>query len=282
MFLRMGASEVRKTGVARFDLSDPYYLALSLGGPQFLLLLVVLYLAINAVFALLYAAVPGCIENARAGSLLDAFFFSIETLATVGYGRMVPVTPYGHVVSSLEIFAGMGFTAVLTGLVFVRFSRPKSRILYAKNPVVTRYEGHPALMVRVGNGRATMLTRATAQMTALVSEVTSEGHQFRRLLDLTLVRSSIAVFPVTWTLIHVLDEASPFAGISEGAMVDEDVRLFVSITARDSTSTAEVSDVRSYGRDDIVFGVRYGDAVRQDAAGNTIADMRLISATEPD
>ena len=279
--IRVGAFEIRKSGIARFDLKDPYYLALSLSGPQFLGLLTALYLAINILFALLYAAVPGCVDNVARGSWLDAFFFSIETLATVGYGRMVPITPYGHVVSSLEIFIGTGFTAVLTGLVFVRFSRPKSMLVYAERPVVTTYGGKPALMVRVGNGRSTVLTRATAQMTALMMEDTVEGHRFRRPVDLTLVRSAIAIFPLTWTLIHTLDEASPLHGWTADRLGRDDVRLFVSITARDATATAEISDVKTYGAEEIAFGMRYADAVLMDEAGHTVADMRRISEMEP-
>ena len=239
-----------------------------------------MYLVINAVFALLYAAVPGCIENATPGSFSDAFFFSIETLATVGYGRMVPVTGYGHVVSSCEIFLGLLFTAVLTGLIFVRFSRPKSRIVYADNPVVTRHGGRPALMVRIGNGRATVLTGATVTITALVKETTPEGQVFRRIVDLPLLRSSFPVFPFTLTLIHVLDETSPWAGLTAEALLSQEARLFVNVAAHDPTATAAISDVKVYSGEEFVFGRRYADAVTTDERGDALADMRLVSALE--
>ena len=116
-------------------------------------------LTINLLFAGLYALAPGSIANARPGSLSDAFFFSIETLATVGYGVMAPGTLYGHVVSSVEILCGMTLTAVFTGLIFVRFSRPKANILFADRPVVTTHNGKPALMLRIGNGRLGLLGR---------------------------------------------------------------------------------------------------------------------------
>ena len=279
--LRIGASEIRKTGVSRFDLGDPYYLALSLSWLEFALCLLGVYLGINLLFAVLYAAVPGCVENAGAHSLLDAFFFSIETLATVGYGRMVPVTLYGHVVASAEIFVGIGFTAVLTGLVFVRFSKPKSRIVYADNPVVTDYAGVPSLMLRIGNARPSVLHRVRVQMYALVHELTPEGHALRRNVDLRLLRSDFAVFPITLTLVHPLDEASPLAGMTAETLEQGEVRLFVLVSALDSTVTAEIADVRSYEAADILFGMRYANAVTSREGGVTVADMRLISALEP-
>lgn len=278
--VQIGSFHVRTRGIARFDLTDPYYLALSLSGWQFVLAMTGLYLGLNIGFGLLYALVPGCIENAM--SVSDAFFFSIETLATVGFGRMVPVTTYGHVVASAEIFTGTGFTAVLTGLVFVRFSRPKPRIVYAARPVVTMHNGTRALMVRLGNGRPTMLSRASAQMTALIAEVTAEGQNFRRPADLALLRDRMAVFPITWTLIHVLDETSPLHGVSSSMLVKSDIRLFITIVASDTVSAVEISDLKSYRPDEWAFGMRYSDVISVDANGETTADMDKLSDIEPD
>src|SRR4029077_5409364 len=123
-----------------------------------------LELGINVIFALLYLARPGCVANMRPGSLSDAFFFSLETLATVGYGTMAPATLYGHAVSAIEIVCGMVFTAIMTGLLFVRFSKPRPKILFADQAVVTSHNGSPALMVRIANGRMTLLTNAPAQL----------------------------------------------------------------------------------------------------------------------
>src|SRR5450631_646834 len=120
-----------KRGASRYDFHDPYHIALSMTWRGFVFAFVGLELCINLVFALLYFANPGCITGARPGSFTDAFFFSLETLATVGYGTMAPATFYGHAVSAIEIVCGMAFTAIMTGLLFVRFSKPRSRILFA-------------------------------------------------------------------------------------------------------------------------------------------------------
>ena len=134
--VRVGSYDFKKKGVSRFDLRDPYHLAVALTWPQFLASLLVIYLLVNLVFATLFWLSPGSVANARPYSFPDVFFFSIETLATVGYGQMYPATLYGHLVVAIEIMCGLTFTAILTGLTFVRFSRPRARLVFAPNPVV--------------------------------------------------------------------------------------------------------------------------------------------------
>ncbi len=152
--VRLGSLEFKKKGVSRFDMRDPYHLAVALTWPQFFATLLAIYLLVNVAFATLFWLVPGSVANARPYSFPDAFFFSIETLATVGYGEMYPATPYGRVVAATEIVCGLGFTAILTGLTFVRFSRPRAKFVFASHPVVAMHNGKPTLMLRVANGRA--------------------------------------------------------------------------------------------------------------------------------
>src|SRR5713226_6429288 len=172
--VRLGSYEFKKKGVSRFDLRDPYHLAVALTWPQFLAALLALYLSVNVVFTTLFWLVPGSVANARPDSFSDAFFFSIETLATVGYGKMYPATLHGHMVASIEIVCGLAFTAVLTGLTFVRFSRPRAKLIFAVHPVVAMHNGKPTLMVRIGNGRAALLADARAQLNVLLTETTTE------------------------------------------------------------------------------------------------------------
>jgi len=158
--VRIGSYELKKMGVSRFDVRDPYHFAVALTWPRFLATLLAIYALVNVVFATLYWLIPGSVANARPHSFGDAFFFSIETLATVGYGEMYPKTPYGHVIAAMEIVCGLGFTAIVTGLTFVRFSRPRAKLIFAPNPVVALHNGKPTLMVRVGNGRPVALLEA--------------------------------------------------------------------------------------------------------------------------
>ena len=276
------AYEIGKRGAVRFDWRDPYHIAVGLSWPRFLVLMIGLDLALNAGFAALYWAVPGCLANARPGSFADAFFFSLETLATVGYGVMAPVTLWGHAVASAEILAGMMFTALATGLTFVRFSRPRAKILYADRAVVSRHDGALTLMLRIANGRDSLLVDGAARLYALIAERTREGQYFRRIHELPLLRPRIPIFGLTWTLMHVLDAASPLAGMDPEALRRREVRLFLAVTAREPTLAAEVHDIHDYGAEDVAFGMRYAEAVTVDALGRPVADLRLVGTLEPE
>lgn len=278
----MGSLEFRKKGVARFDLRDPYHLAVALTWPQFLATLLAIYLLVNIGFAMLFWLVPGCVANARPHNFPDAFFFSIETLATVGYGEMYPATAYGHVIAAVEIVCGLGFTAILTGLTFVRFSRPQARFVFAPNPVVATYQGKPALMLRVANGRPHVLMDAVTRLNVLISEATPEGTLFRRAQELRLERTHLPVFPLTWTLLHVMDERSPLFGFDAAQMAAVQAQVFVTLEARDPLLATSVHEIRNYVPEDICFGMRYVDVVRSDADGVTVADLTKIGELEPD
>jgi inward rectifier potassium channel len=280
--VRLGSYEFKKRGVSRFDLRDPYHLAVALTWPQFLAALLALYLSVNVVFAALFWLVPGSVANARPDSFADAFFFSIETLATVGYGEMYPATLYGHVVASAEIVCGLGFTAILTGLTFVRFSRPRAKLVFAANPVVAMHNGKPTLMVRIGNGLAGVLADAAAKLNVLLSETTAEGKLFRRAQELRLERAHIPLFPLNWTLMHVLDERSPLHGYDMARAIEADARVFVTLEARDPTLATSVHEIRTYMPEDIRFGMRYTDAVTIAEDGTPVADLTRIGALEPD
>jgi inward rectifier potassium channel len=279
---RIGPLDVTKVGVSRFDLRDPYHLALTASWPSFTIAVLALYAAINILFAVLYAAVPGAIGNARPGSITDGFFFSMETLATVGYGQMYPATTYGHIMSVTEIMSGMAFTAIATGLIFVRFSRPRAKILFADHVVVTPYNGMPTLMVRIANGRMTMLTDLKVRLSALIREHSSEGHSMRRVNDLVLERSNVPMFALTMTMMHRIDEHSPLYGHTAQSLLDGDVRLFLSVEARDTAINSTVHDLKDYRSHDVRFGMRYADAVTLDPDGRTMADLTRISVIEPD
>ncbi len=271
-----------KKGVGRFDLRDPYHLAVALSWPQFLLTLLSLYLAANLVFATLYTLVPGSVANAKPHNFPDAFFFSFETLATVGYGEMYPGNLYGHLVACVEIVCGLAFTAILTGLTFVRFSRPRAKFIFAAKPVVAVHDGCPTLMLRVANGRASLLSDAHAKLNVVLSWKTREGARFRSAQELRLLRAHLPIFPLTWTLMHPMDEKSPLHGFDAAQMEQAEARLFVTLEAYDPTLSSVVHQLRDYEPTDLRFGMRYADAVSDDARGSPVADLTRISALEPD
>jgi inward rectifier potassium channel len=280
--VRLGSYEFRKRGVSRFDLRDPYHLAVALTWPQFLAALFLLYLSVNIVFATLFWLAPGSVANARSNSFSDVFFFSIETLSTVGYGDMYPATAYGRLVAGGEIVCGLAFTAILTGLTFVRFSRPRAKFIFAANPVVAMHKGKPTLMVRIGNGRATGLADARAQLNVLLNETAADGNVLHRVQELRLERAHIPIFPLFWTLMHVLDERSPLHGYDAARAIKASAQVFVLLEAHDPTVATTVHEIRNYAARDIRFGMRYQDAVTTAADGTPVLDLTKIGALEPD
>jgi inward rectifier potassium channel len=280
--VRIGSLEFKKKGVSRFDIRDPYHLAVALTWPQFVAALLAFYLLVNVAFATFFWLVPGSVANARPYSFPDAFFFSIETLATVGYGEMYPATPYGHVIAATEIVCGLGFTAILTGLTFVRFSRPRAKFVFASHPVVAMHNGKPTLMLRVGNGRAHVLLDAVAKLNVLLSVVTAEGKPFRRAQELRLERAHLPVFPLTWTLMHVMDERSPLYGYDAAQVLALRPQVFVSLEARDPMLATSVHEIRNYAPEEIHFEMRYVDAISTEEDGTLVADLTKIGEMEPD
>jgi inward rectifier potassium channel len=279
--IMLGSFSLTKKGVPRYDWADPYRLAVSLSWPKFLCGIFSVYLLMNALFGLAYFAVPGCIANARPHVFSDAFFFSFETLATVGYGEFYPATLYGHCVAACEITVGVAFTAILTGLVFVRFARPRAKFVFAAHPVITLHNGVPTFMVRVGNGRAVSMASAAARLTVLIAETSVEGSVFRRTHELKLARNTLPVFPLSWTLMHTIDEHSPLHGMDAAQFIASSVRTFLSFEARDPDLASMVHDMRVYGPEDILFGMRYVDIITIDAQGQTFADLTRIDDVVP-
>jgi len=282
MKVRGAAFDLRKTGIARFDIHDPYHFAVTLSWGAFVLGVLGCIVLINLGFAGLYLARDGAVQNLRPHDFAMAFFFSLETMATVGYGEMAPATFYGHAVAGCEIIVGMSFTAIMTGLLFVRFSKPQARFLFAEKAVVTVHNGKPTFMLRIANGRYTMLTHATAKIGTLLAETTQEGQLFRAVHDLKLMRSEIPIFPLTWTLMHVIDESSPLHGKDAAGLAAMDIRFFLAVDARDTALGALVQDIHDYTHDKVVFGMRYAEAVSRNEEGQTTADLSRLSLLEPD
>jgi inward rectifier potassium channel len=236
----------------------------------------------NVVFAALFWLVPGSVGHAQPGSFLDVLFFSIETVSTVGYGEMYPATLYGHLIASTEIVCGLAFTAILTGLTFVRFSRPRAKLIFAANPVIAMHHDKPTLMVRIGNGRAAVLTDAVARLNVLLSETRVDGEVFHRAQELRLERAHLPIFPLFWTLMHVLDERSPLHGCDARRAIAANAQVFVTIEARDPTLATTVHDLRNYSAGELRFGMRYADAMTTATDGTPVLDLSSIGALEPD
>jgi inward rectifier potassium channel len=182
----------------------------------------------------------------------------------------------------VEIFTGLAFTALSTGLLFVRFSRPRARIRYAEKAVIARHQGRPTLMIRIANSRRSLLFDAVAHLNVLLSVRGANGEALRRVHELRLTRSRLPMFALAWTLMHTIDETSPLSGYDEARLREDDARLLLGIDARDVTLAAQVVDTKGYAPSDIMIGMRYADVLSVDADGHAVADLAAVSRMEPD
>src|SRR6202023_3657506 len=232
--VRYGQFEFVKLNAKKSDWRDTYHLILNLSWPGFACLVFGIYLLINLVFAALYMLNPGAVAELRPGSFFDAFFFSVETLATVGYGHMYPETFYGHMIAMLEIIVGMFGLAVITGLIFVRFSRPTARIHFSKVAVIAPFDGVPNLMIRVANLRHQAMVEPEFRMILLRNTITAEGEEVRRFRSLKLEFDHLIAFQAVLRIGHPMDETSPLFGMTTGDFQQQYIRLLASIVGADT------------------------------------------------
>lgn len=277
--VRIGDTDAVRLGLSRYSLKDPYYSVLTVSWPGFFGLVIGFFILANLVFATLYYLDPHSVAGARPDAFLDKFFFSVETLATVGYGVMAPNDIYGHVVSSLEIWFGLLLSAVILGLVYARFSRPRARLMFSDVAVVAPYEGKRAIMIRLVSERSQGIADAQARMMVLRQIKTPEGHVMRRFTDLKLVRSFSPVMALSWTLIHVIDEASPLWGKSAEEMESDDSSLFVSIGGYDEAISAWIVGRKTYPKAKVLHGHAFEDIMCDSPDGRIILDLTRFHET---
>ncbi len=278
---QFGGTEIVVTDAPRYDWRDPYHALLAIGWGPFLLGVVGYYLGLNAVFGTLYALRPESIANLPPGRWDEAFFFSVETFGTVGYGVMAPHTTYGHIVATAEIFLGLLSTAVLTGLIFVRFARPRASMEFSRQVTIAPHDGVPTLSLRLGNRRTGTIFNADACLTLLRRHQTLEGHVMWRAQDLPLMNRRVQALSLAWTLRHVIDAASPLHGLSTEQLTEMDAQLIVSITGTDATLAAPVHAVRAYDPADLLWGFRFADVMTVDSRGRTRVELARLHEVLP-
>ncbi len=186
--------------------------------------------------------------------------------------------------SAIEIVSGLVFTAIMTGLLFVRFSKPKPKILFADQAVVTSHNCAPSLMVRIANGRITLLTNAMVRLGVVLLEEDAKGHPLRALHDLALSNAtlSLSLFPLTWTVMHEIDDNSPLTGYDAERFKESDARLVLTIEAHDQALGAAIHDLRVYTAGDVLYGMHYAEALSVDDRLRPVADLTRLSLVEPD
>ncbi|GLQ52613.1 ion channel [Dyella flava] len=279
--VQMGGRPFVSVGLQQRMWDDFYHRALTVTWPVFFGLATSVFLMFNALFAMIYQVDPTGIANQYPKGLAGAFFFSVETLATVGYGDMHPQSIYTHVVATAEIILGMGNIAVVTGLIFARFSRPRAKILFGSHPVVRLIDGKQTLMMRAANMRLNLIAQASAQLHLLRQHATPEGFHLRRIEDMKLVRNEHPIFMLTWNIMHVIDEDSPLYGISPESLEASEAALLLTIEGIDETTSQSMLARHQWSIKEVRWNHRYRDLVRRDENGIYVIDYSIFDDVLP-
>lgn len=278
---RTASDQIRRIGLRTSWRTDLYHRGLTLHWTRFLALGAVFYLLVNILFALLYLLQPGAIAGAKPGVFQDALFFSVQTIATIGYGQMFPATLYANILVTLETMAGLIFVALTTGIVFARISRPTARVMFSNTIVIAPFQSVPTLQVRVANERRSQILGADVRLVLLRFEESAEGVMLRRFFDLKLSRSHTPVFALSFTIFHAIDEKSPLWGADAASLAAEEAEILVTVTGLEETTSQNVHARRSYLPSEIRWGYRYADIFMTDAKGNRVIDYTRFHSTDP-
>ena len=271
--------EVVAIGLERAPWRDAYHRLLTMSWRRFFAFVFGGYLVINAAFALGYHALGDVIDNAD-GGLLDDFFFSVQTLATIGYGKMAPRTVGANLLVTGEALLGMVGLAVTTGLVYARFARPTARVLFSRVAVVSPFDGVPSLQFRMANARGNQIVEARLRLTLVRDEVTAEGEKVRRLHDLRLRRSEHQAFALTWTAVHPIDAQSPLFGRTPEELRDAQSDLIVSLSGIDEGLAQTIHARHGYRADDLRWDHRFADILAP-GPERAVVDYRRFHDVEP-
>ena len=277
---RDGSFNPRRHGLKFFRSLSAYHWLLTMSWPKFLSLVAASYFVVNAIFAGIYVACgPGALEGpAPVGTtnpFIRAFFFSVDTLATIGYGNVSPASLAAHIVVSFEALVGLLGLALWTGLLFARFSRPIAALLFSEHAIIAPYRDRTALMFRVVNGRSNQMVELKA--TVLFSRIVNGVRKYD---GLTLERSGVVFFPLSWTVVHPIDEKSPLFGSSTEDLHRSDAEVMILITGTDETFSQSVHARSSYKPSEILFGKKFASIYEPLDNGIASIDVRRLSELE--
>jgi inward rectifier potassium channel len=279
---RDGTFNQRRDGLPFLSSLSLYHFLLTISWPRFFVIVTGGYLSANILFALAYlacgpTALTGALPTTGGGAhFWRAFFFSVETLATIGYGNIAPSTMPAHLVMTAESLTGLFVFALGTGIMFARFSRPTAAIMFSARAVVAPYRGHTAFMFRVVNSRTNQLVELEAKV--LFSRI--EG-SMRRYDQLSLERSRVTFFPLSWTVVHPVDDKSPLRDITHEQLVERDAEFLIMLTGTDETFSQVVHARSSYKPAEIVYGEKFVNIYNPiDEHGVLSIDVRKLSETE--
>ena len=260
--------QTRIIGMRRPLVGDLYYKFLTNSWGSSFVFIICLYLLVNLLFAGLYTLDPTGLANVRSDSFLDHFFFSVQTMMTVGYGYMYPKTLYTNLLATIEGIVSLITVAMITGLVFAKFSRPRARVIFSRHAVITDHDGVKTLMFRVANERGNYIGDASVHLAYISPGVTSEGRPFAKMIDLPVIRQRSPMFFLTWTVLHKIDEESPLFHATSEILKEAGAFIVCSLTGYDSTTGQTIHARHSYGDANIIWNRRMVDILTPAEDGN--------------
>jgi inward rectifier potassium channel len=231
------------------------------------------YLSSNALFALAYLVVDG-VEGAQRGSFADAFFFSVQTMGTIGYGTMHPHGTGANVLVVCESMFGMIITALFTGLVFAKFSISAATVIFSRQASIAPWDGVPTLSFRIGNDRSNTIVDAQMRLSLWRTETTLEGVRFYRMYELKLARDRTPALSRSWTALHPITEDSPLYGMTPDDLRKYEVELTATVVGIDDTSLQTVHARYRWTDANIRFGARHADVLSERPDGRLVLDVR--------
>lgn len=276
---RDGSFNVHRKGVRLRDL-NLYLKLIDTSWPRFLSFILVAFLAINMLFAAIYMMLG--IENLQGaekemGPFVNAFFFSIHTLTTVGYGNIYPRGTGANTVAALEAATGLMVFAIATGLLYGRFSRPSARILFSDHALIAPYQDGTSLQFRITNARSNTLMDLQARVLLMTVNMENGEHK-RSYVDLPLERRNVYFFPLTWTVVHPIDNASPLYGKTAEDLARTSTEIMILLQGFDDTFSQVVHSRYSYRHDEIVWGARFAPAFHVDDQGDLVLELERVHA----
>jgi inward rectifier potassium channel len=259
---------------------DPYHLLLTVPWSLLVGILAVLYIAINSGFAGLYLLVPNSIGGIDSPSFADAFFFSVQTFASIGYGVMHPQNLYTNIITTIEAFASLFAIALVTGLIFARFTKSTARVLFSKVAIVKIHNGIQTLMFRAANERRNQILEANLRVVLMRDEISEEGEFMRRFHELKLERNYSPSFTLSWTAIHNIDRDSPLYGCTAESLAQVNAQIIVSLSGIDETIANAIHSRHTYTAADILFDRRFVDILSRTTEGHSYIDYTRFHDTE--
>jgi inward rectifier potassium channel len=261
---------------------DLYHWVVSMGWLGYLGVFASSFLLVNALFGLLYYLGESSIGGLTSTSYWEYFFFSVQTLATIGYGGKFPQTLYADVLVTLEAMLGLLGLGLFAAVAFARLSIPKARIIFSDVAVIAPFEGVPTLMFRVANERNNRIIGADVELSLLIRETTQEGLSLRKIHDLKLLRSHTPMLSLTWLICHPIGEGSPLLGLSADELQKSEFALIATIKGLDETISQTVHANHIYSNADLLWGHRFVDMFAEDATtGKSHIDLTRIHGVRP-